>query len=138
MANFTAAPPGQPGIILGFSLTPEGVVFSFLFFSTAAPVNADGEESAAAVTSKQRELLNACNLHLRVLDPAFLDAVGQDRKLVLIRALEVDTAMCIDLYIVRCQCCHACYTSSLLHTSIVRKLPSRFWPCLLLQNSASS
>ncbi|DBA85049.1 TPA: hypothetical protein ACH3X2_005780 [Trebouxia sp. C0005] len=48
----------------------------------------DGEESVAAVTSKQRELLNACNLHLRVLDPAFLDAVGQDRKPVLIRALE--------------------------------------------------
>ena len=91
-------------------------------------MDADGEESAAAVTSKQRELLNACNLHLRVLDPAFLDAVGQDRKPVLIRALEVDTALYIVVYVVHFQCCHACYTSSLLHTSIVRKLPSRFWP----------
>ena len=61
--------------------------------STAAPVNVDGEESAAAVTSKQRELLNTCDLHLRVLDPAFLDAVGQDRKPTLIRALEVGTAL---------------------------------------------
>lgn len=103
---------------------------------TAASVNADGEESVAAVTSKQRELLNACNLHLRVLDPAFLDAVGQDRKPVLIRALEVGTASYIGVYTVHCQCCHAYYTSSSLHTSIVRKLPTHFWPFLLLQNTA--
>ncbi len=102
--------------------------------STAAPANADGEESAAAVTSKQRELLNACNLHLRVLDPAFLDTVGQDRKPALVRALEVD-ASCgqtdiykgCSLHALSIFVLHACYTLLLLHTSSY-SLPSTMFP----------
>lgn len=51
-----------------------------------------GQDMVSGLTSKQRELLVKCKLNLRLLDPAFLDAAGQDKKAALIRALEVSTA----------------------------------------------
>lgn len=51
-----------------------------------------GQDVVSGLTSKQRELLVKCKLTLRSLDPAFLDAAGQDKKPALIRALEVSTA----------------------------------------------
>lgn len=47
-----------------------------------------GQEIRSGLTSKQRELLVRCNLQLRLLDPAFLKAAGQDKKPALIKALE--------------------------------------------------
>ena len=56
-----------------------------------------GEDAVSGLTTKQRELLVQCKLELRLLDPAFLEAAGQDKKPALIRALEVGTAGYIQL-----------------------------------------
>lgn len=53
---------------------------------------ASGQDAVSGLTTKQRELLVQCKLKLRLLDPAFLEAAGQDKKPALIRALEVGTA----------------------------------------------
>ena len=47
-----------------------------------------GQDTRSGLSSKQRQLLVKCNLQLRLLDPAFLEAAGQDKKPALIRALE--------------------------------------------------
>lgn len=52
----------------------------------------NGQDAVSGLTAKQRELLVQCKLQLRLLDPAFLEAAGQDKKPALIRALEVSTA----------------------------------------------
>ena len=54
--------------------------------------DASGQDAVSGLTTKQRELLVQCKLELRLLDPAFLEAAGQDKKPALIRALEVGTA----------------------------------------------
>ena len=56
-----------------------------------------GQDAVSGLTTKQRELLVQCKLKLRLLDPAFLEAAGQDKKAALIRALEVGTAGYISL-----------------------------------------
>lgn len=56
-----------------------------------------GQDAVSGLTTKQRELLVQCKLELRLLDPAFLEAAGQDKKPALIRALEVGTAGYIQL-----------------------------------------
>ena len=49
------------------------------------------QDTRAGLTSKQRKLLVKCKLQLRLLDLAFLEAAGQDKKPALVRALEVIT-----------------------------------------------
>lgn len=73
--------------------------------SWVLPTCTDDEGSGSAVTSKQRELLQKCNLRLRVLDSAFLDAVSLDKKPALLRALEV-TFVCWPWVVTRV--CTAC------------------------------
>lgn len=53
------------------------------------------QDTVSGLTTKQRELLVKCKLKLRLLDPAFLDAAGQDKKPALIRALEVSLSWVI-------------------------------------------
>lgn len=48
------------------------------------------------MTGKQHELLQKCNLRLRALDSAFLDAVSLDKKPALLRALEVSDPVFTD------------------------------------------
>ena len=51
-----------------------------------------GQDAVSGLTPKQHELLVQCKLKLRLLDPAFLEAAGPDKKSALIRTLEVGTA----------------------------------------------
>ena len=57
------------------------------------------QEASTGLTSKQRDLLLKCNLQMRVLDAAFLEAVGQDKRSALIRALKVNALLSFAAYI---------------------------------------
>ena len=51
----------------------------------------DGQDTRSGLPIKQQEVLQKCILSLQLLDPAFLDAAGLDKRPVLVRALEVSS-----------------------------------------------
>lgn len=84
--------------------------------STSAGKEAGNVQSA--LTEKQRALLTRCQLPLRLLDAAFLEAAGPDKQPALIHALEVSQPSC---NLVQCKLVHV---MSCWHAQLDRHLGS--------------